>query len=106
MSTGEYVEVTKITKGQHVILSNGDVLFKATTMQRGWYVTYKKSKYTERIINKNETTCQTFREAIESYQNRTGNCLIGSLSVLEIGNILSLKKWFSVTSKDCEVVEK
>lgn len=43
-----------------------------------------RSLYPERLLNRDGSCCRTFKEAIDSYEYRTGNCLVGSMGVSEI----------------------
>jgi hypothetical protein len=92
---GQYVEVTRISDHGFVYLDNKDVLFCNTTWgQDIWCVEYKRSGYTQRL------GVSTFKEAIEIYQERTGNCLIGVLDVIDIEHILTEKlSWMIINRK-------
>jgi hypothetical protein len=85
--TEQYVEVVKIHNGI-VHLSNGDIL-SYINFSKCWCVEYKKSKYSERLIKIGDSvSCTTFKEAIASYEYRTGNCLVGPMDAEGVQCIL------------------
>jgi len=100
----QYLEVTKIQHGS-VFLSNGDRL--SVAFNNCWYVEYKKSKYSERLIKVGDSvSCLTFKDAIESYEYRTGNCLVGPMDADGVELILSRPglNWSDIKPVKKEVV--
>ena len=84
--TGKYVEIVKVSEGGHIYLSNGDKIAK--TPNDVLYVEYRETDFAERLL-KDGKGCKTLTEAIESYQDRTKNCLVGPMDAEGVERILS-----------------
>lgn len=101
----QYLEITKIHNSV-VHLSNGDTL-SYIDYSKCWCVEYKKSKYSERLIKVGDSvSCLTFKDAIESYEYRTGNCLVGPMDADGVELILSRPglNWSDIKPVKKEVV--
>ena len=75
--TGQYVEIAPKTKGsrENVILTNGDIILKGldrTVFEGQWFFYRAESKFTVRLPKAN-----TYEEALEEYQQNTGNSIVG-----------------------------
>jgi hypothetical protein len=101
---GVYVEIIKVSECGMIYLSNGDKLF-LNIFNDTWAVDYKRSHYVERLINTDKSSCKTFQDAIESYQNRTGNCLVGPMDAIGVEHILSSPGLSWVAYKPLEKVK-
>lgn len=65
---GAYLEIKALKYGFYK-MSNGDILYEATSHRPGWYIEDKKSKYVSRYGS-------TAKEALALYEERSGNIII------------------------------
>jgi hypothetical protein len=82
---GQYVEIVRVSEYKFVYLSNGDKLFYTDRGRCpiGWCAEYKRSGYTQRL------GVYTYKEAVECYEEHTGNCIIGVLDEEGVEHILN-----------------
>jgi hypothetical protein len=74
--TKQYVEIAPKTKGsrEYVILTNGDIILKGldrTVFEEQWFFYRAESKFNVRLPKAN-----TYEDALEEYQQATGNCIV------------------------------
>lgn len=68
-----YVEIARQTGPNCLLFTNGDLIHEggAGTIQEGiWFIVDKRSGYAKRLKAKSK------EEALEEYQDMTGNCVI------------------------------
>jgi uncharacterized membrane protein YbaN (DUF454 family) len=73
--TGQYVEILCSCGLDHVVISNGDIVHKGldrTVFEGQWFFYRAESKFTVRLPK-----AKTYEEALEAYQQDTGNCIVG-----------------------------
>lgn len=77
----QYIEIIPKTKNHSrssreiVYLSNGDIILKGgsgTIFAEQWFYIHHISKFHRRLPKAN-----TYEEALEEYQQATGNCIVG-----------------------------
>jgi len=88
--TGQYIEVVNISDKGFVYLSNRDIIYY-NNPSKSWVVIYKATNFSERILNPDGSSSKTFTDAIESYQNRTKNCVVGVMDAPKVEHILDKK---------------
>jgi hypothetical protein len=73
--TAQYVEISKERLGTDTcLLSNGDYIYKGgdrTIFQGQWFFHHKVTNYSRRLPK-----ATNMQEALEEYQEQTGNCII------------------------------
>ena len=73
----QYVEIAPKTKGSRelIFLTNGDIIHKGgtgTVYEGQWFFINKQTKFVRRLPK-----ATTYEEALEAYQQDTGNCIVG-----------------------------